>query len=196
MSYDDEGRLQLGHSGAFALGAATAVYLVPAEEIGIVVLTNAAPRGVPEALALGFLDLALRGSLERDYVTLLAPYFAAQDQPPYGTTVDYTVPPANPMPPLPVDAYVGIYANEVYGPIEIERAGDGLVLRAGPDRIPFPMRHWDRDTFLYQPAGENAYGPSGVTFQIGPDGRATAVTIEYFDVEGQGTFTRIPEPRP
>ena len=192
VSYDSAGRLHLSHSGAFALGAATAVYLVPTEEIGIVVLTNAAPRGVPEALALSFLDLALQGSLERDYVTLLAPFFAELDKPKYGTTVDYAAPPASPAPSLALDAYAGTYANDLYGPIAIELADGGLVLRAGPNRTPFAMRHWDRDTFLYQPTGENAYGPSGVIFEIGPDGRASGVRIEYFDIHGQGTFTRVP----
>jgi hypothetical protein len=41
-----------------------------------------------------------------------------------------------------------------------------------------------------QPAGENAYGPGGVTFLVGPDGNADRVTIEYLDQHGQGTFVR------
>jgi CubicO group peptidase (beta-lactamase class C family) len=41
VSYDEQGRLRLNHSGAFALGAATHVNLVPTEQLGIVVLTNA-----------------------------------------------------------------------------------------------------------------------------------------------------------
>ena len=34
VTYDTEGRLRLGHSGAFALGAATTVLLVPSEQFG------------------------------------------------------------------------------------------------------------------------------------------------------------------
>src|SRR5437763_5796503 len=45
VSYDEQGRLRLNHSGAFALGAATYVNLVPADQLGIVVLTNAYPVG-------------------------------------------------------------------------------------------------------------------------------------------------------
>lgn len=191
VSYDDEGRLQVSHSGAFALGAATAVYLVPAEQLGIVVLTNAAPRGVPEAVALSFLDLALRGSLERDYVTLLAPVFAEMDTPPYGTTVDYRSPPASPTPALALVAYAGVYANDYFGEIGVVLGGDGLILTLGPKKTPFAMRHWNRDTFLYQPTGENAYGLSGVTFQVGTDGRASSVLIENLNIRGEGTFTRV-----
>jgi hypothetical protein len=54
------------------------------------------------------------------------------------------------------------------------------------------LRHWDRDVFLYQPEGENAAGPSAVAFWIGPDRKAVRVVVENLDVEGQGTFTRLP----
>src|SRR5262249_31590461 len=55
------GRLTLSHSGAFDLGAATCVVLVPEERLGIVVLTNGAPIGVPEAVAFSFVDLVHGG---------------------------------------------------------------------------------------------------------------------------------------
>lgn len=192
VSYDDQGRVRLGHSGAFSLGAGTTVFLIPAEEIGIVVLANAAPIGVSESIALSFLDLALTGSLERDYLTLITPTFVQLAAPTYGTAVDYSKPPANPLPALALDAYTGTYQNDFYGDIEITIENGGLVLHAGPNKMPFPMKHWDRDVFLYQPSGENAYGLSGVSFQIGPDQTAISMLIEYFDIHGQGTFTRAP----
>ena len=36
-----------------------------------------------------------------------------------------------------------------------------------------------------------AAGPSGVTFRIGPDRIADAVTIENLDVHGSGTLKRL-----
>src|SRR5207253_9788848 len=45
VSYDEQGRLRLNHSGAFDLGAATYVNLVGGEQLGVVVLTNAYPVG-------------------------------------------------------------------------------------------------------------------------------------------------------
>jgi CubicO group peptidase (beta-lactamase class C family) len=66
VDYDGQGRIRLGHSGAFNLGAATAVSLLPNERLGIIVLTNAQPVGAPEAVCRGFLDLALAGKVERD----------------------------------------------------------------------------------------------------------------------------------
>ena len=41
-------------SGAFTLGAATTFHVIPSANVGIVVLTNAAPIGVPELLAAEF----------------------------------------------------------------------------------------------------------------------------------------------
>ncbi|MGW0394295.1 hypothetical protein ACWDYJ_26090 [Streptomyces sp. NPDC003042] len=54
VSYDDAGRLRLSHSGAFDLGANTNVTMLPLEKLGIVVLTNAAPTGLADAMALDF----------------------------------------------------------------------------------------------------------------------------------------------
>src|SRR6184192_2822188 len=70
VSYDQEGRLRFNHSGAFALGAATHVNLVPDEQLGIVVLTNAYPIGMAEALGTTFLDMALYGKPSQDWIAL------------------------------------------------------------------------------------------------------------------------------
>src|SRR6266700_1140095 len=70
VSYDEQGRLRLNHSGAFALGAATYVNLVPAEQLGVVVLTNAYPIGIVEALGTTFLDTALYGKPTQDWFSI------------------------------------------------------------------------------------------------------------------------------
>lgn len=190
VGYTDAGHVRLGHSGAFNLGAATTFYLYPGAGLGIVVLTNAQPIGAAETLALEFADLAEFGTIRQDYRTLLAGVFAAMNVPPYGTEVDYLTPPADATAPLPVAAYAGTYANTLYGPMVIAEEADGLVLQIGPEFTAYPLTHYDRDTYWFQPPGENAYGPSGVTFEIGPTGTAATVTIEYLDVTHQGTFVR------
>ncbi|PYK40896.1 MAG: serine hydrolase [Verrucomicrobia bacterium] len=70
VSYDPEGRLRLNHSGAFGLGAATYVNLVPNEQLGVVVLTNAYPIGLAEALGTTFMDIALYGKPTQDWFAL------------------------------------------------------------------------------------------------------------------------------
>ena len=61
MSYDERGRVDIGHAGAFYLGASTYVNLIPGEDLGIAVLTNGEPIGVPEGIARSFLDIAEHG---------------------------------------------------------------------------------------------------------------------------------------
>lgn len=188
VSYDQAGRVVLGHSGAFALGAATTVYLLPAESLGIAVLTNAAPVGVPEAVALSFLDLVTVGAIQHDYFELLRQYMERELAPAYNT--DYSDPPEPAAPALPHDSYAGSYANDLFGEISVETQDGRLMLLLGPEPQQFPLQHYDRDVFVYQPVSENAGGLSGVTFTIGADRRATAVVIEDLNIHGQGTFVR------
>jgi CubicO group peptidase (beta-lactamase class C family) len=199
VNYDEQGRVRLGHSGAFNLGAATAVYLLPADQLGVVVLTNGSPIGVPESVILSFLDIVLEGKVTRDWLAFLGPIFAAMDAPAYGTAVDYSKPPAHPAPAAPLDAYVGSYHSDYFGDIEISAENGGLVMRQGPKRTAFPMKHWDRDVFLYQPVGEQAGGLSGVTFMVGPGHKARRVIVENLNTEGEGqglgVFTRDPADR-
>jgi CubicO group peptidase (beta-lactamase class C family) len=190
VNYDDKGRVGLGHSGGFDLGAATVVSLLPSEDLGIVVLTNGAPRGVPEAISASFFDLVLRGKIEKDWVEVFQHHFEALFKPAYGTATDYRKPPARKSPPLPAKAYLGTYGNAYYGDIEVVEKEGALLLRMGPKKTSFALQHWDRDVFLYQPAGEMAGGLSGVTFWVGPGRRAMRVVVEDLDLQGQGTFTR------
>jgi CubicO group peptidase (beta-lactamase class C family) len=191
VTYEERGGLRLGHSGGFALGAATVVTLLPSEALGIVVLTNAAPIGVAEAMSASFFDLVLAGKVEKDWVRAFRQPFEELIQPAYGKVPGYSRPPARKSPALASGAYVGTYRNAYFGDIEVVEKEGGLFLRLGPKRASFGLRHWDRDVFLYQPVGENAGGPSGVTFLIGPARQATRAVVENLDVHGQGTFTRV-----
>jgi len=190
VNYDDAGRVRLGHSGAFSLGAATVVTLLPAEGLGIVVLTNGMPIGVPEALSASFLDLVLKEKVERDWLEVMQPIFAAMLKPEYGSAVNDVKPPAMPSPPLAMGAYVGSYRNDYYGELEVVEQDGSLIITLGPKKASFRLRHWDRDTFTYQPPGENTSGLSAVTFWIGPDRKGNRVVVENLDLHGQGTFTR------
>ena len=190
VSYDEQGRLHLNHSGAFALGAATHVNLVPSEQLGIVVLTNAYPIGIAEALGTTFLDTALYGKPTQDWFAIFKQAFSNPAA--VGTVLgfDYSKPPASPAPALKNGAYVGRYANDFFGEISIVEKDRGLAIVEGPKNKTFPMQHYDRDTFTYETEGENAVGRSGVTFTIGPDGKAAQVVVENLNVRGEGTFKR------
>lgn len=194
VNYADDGSVRLGHSGAFSLGAGTTVMLLPAAGFGIVVLTNGAPIGLAEAVTYSFLDVVRTGAVQNDYLAIFAPIFAELTALDYGNDVDYSTPPAQPSPAQDATAYTGVYTNSLYGPIEITDDGGELTISMGPAPDSYPLTHWDRDTFLYLPIGENANALSAVTFTIGAGGAASHVVIENLDVNDQGTFSRDDEP--
>lgn len=188
VTYEQNGIVRLGHSGGFLLGAGTAIFLLPAEQLAVAVLTNAMPIGVAEAILATFLDIAQTGEAQNDYVALFGELFAELMAPEYDS--DYDSPPEPVSPALDPGVYSGLFSNALYGEIEIVERGGDLALVLGPERQEFAMWHYDHDVFLYQPTGENAGGPSAVTFEIGPERLAMSVTIQILDIDGQGTFPR------
>ena len=138
-----------------------------------------------------FCDLAIDGKPQRDWFELYRHGFEELSKPNYGTAVDYGKPPVKKLPPLANAVYVGKYANKYFGEIEVAEKDGALVLMMGPKKTVYPLAHWDRDVFTYQPMGEMAAGLSGVTFTIGPEQMATRVMIENLDVYGEGTFARV-----
>jgi hypothetical protein len=71
----------------------------------------------------------------------------------------------------------------------VEDTGGGLFLVLGPSapRATGACRS-PSDLFVYSPAQEQRQARVGVTFLIGPDGKASAVTIEDLNDYGLGTL--------
>ena len=193
VSYDQQGRLRLNHSGAFGLGAATYVSLVPGEQLGMVVLTNAYPLGLADALGTTFVDTALYGKPTQDWFVLFKQLYSNPAA--IGTVLgfDYSKRPGSPSPASKNSAYLGRYANDYFGDISIIEKDSGLAIVQGPKSKIFPMKQYDRDTFTYETEGENAVGRTGITFTLGPDGKAAEVLVENLNVRGEGVFKRVPD---
>ncbi len=190
VNYDDSGRLRLSHSGAFAMGTGTNVNMVPAEQLGVIVLSNGRPTGVPEALASTFLDYAIEGKPRLDWFKGYKEAFVRLFASLGSTAAQYAKPPAAPTPALKNDAYVGTYTNAYFGDIQIVEKDGGLAIVQGPQNQTFALTHFDRDVFTYVTAGENAVGVTGVYFVIGADGNATNIRAENLDLHGNGRFAR------
>ncbi|WP_099022127.1 serine hydrolase [Mycolicibacterium palauense] len=177
-------RVQLSHSGAFLLGAGSNFVAIPSADVAIVALTNATPSGVPEALTAEFADLVQFGEIREDWPTLYGDAFAAMDRP-VGSLVGKN-PPADPAPAAPAASYVGTYANEYWGPATVTERGGELGLSLGPRGEVWPLTHWDGDVFTFGFVSENS--PPGSISTATFDG--DRLTLEYFDDNGKGTFTR------
>lgn len=192
VSYQPSGRVLLSHSGAFALGAATNYVMLPSLEVGIVILSNAAPIGAVEAIGMTVADLVQYGEVTRDwtaaYGEAMAPVMA-----PFGKYVG-RMPPSDPAPHAPLQTYVGTYQNAYFGEVAITSEAGELALSAGPEAERFQLRHWTGDAFVFAPRGENATAGSisAASFRLEGD-RSVSLTIEFFDAYDQGTFLRIRE---
>lgn len=191
VSYDDRGRLSLGHSGAFNLGAATSVMMLPTEQLGIVVLTNGRPQGTPEAIGAAFFDVANHGQPTVDWLTFVGKQFALLDESEL-PDVDYSKPPAQVTPARDLNAYVGTYANSYYGPLTVARNNANLTMTMGPADKPttFALTHYQGDTFSFPTIGENGNGLAGAIFTLDPAGTASTVKLDFYDQRGLGTFSR------
>ncbi len=191
VSYDDEGRARVGHSGAFELGTATNVSFMPGESLGIVVLTNGMPIGVAEVIGAAFFDVAQNGHETVDWVGFMGGIFD-QMRAAEAPETDYTKLPDNPKPALDLRAYAGAYGNSYYGPLTVTTDNGDLEMSMGPQEAPstFALTHFDGDTFSFETIGENANGLAGAIFTMGDGGKAEKVVLDYYDRVGLGTFVR------
>lgn len=183
------GRVQLSHSGAFALGAATNFTLLPSADVGIIILTNAGPVGGAEALAAKFTDLVQFGETTRDwdetYGQAMAPLYA-----PAGDLADKKRP-ASPADPNPLSEYAGTYHNDYFGPATVRVDDDRLIVELGPGGgYQVELSEWHGNTFAFVPTGENAPDGSLSSATFGGSGAASTLTLEFFDAEKLGTWTR------
>lgn len=184
ISTSSSGRVQWSHSGAFALGAGTAMLMMPALDLGIITLTNAAPEGVAETINSRFADLAQYGDPALNWRELYAEAFSPLLAP-VGDLVTARQP-SSPTPPRDSEELIGEYRNDYFGTIEVLRSGAELSLAVGPGLAPWPLEHWDRDTFAVSPESENWTPGSRGSVTFDDD----EVTVDLLDGNELGTFTR------
>ncbi len=177
-------RMELSHSGAFELGAATNVLFLPSADVAIVALTNGTPAGVPEALTAQFGDLVQFGDVRQDWLKLYQALLTPMEEP-LGSLVGQQ-PPANPAPAAPLSAYVGTYANDYWGPASITEKDGKLALSLGPRGDIWPLTHWDGNIFTFSFVTENA--SPGTISKATFDG--DRLTLEYYDANHNGVFAK------
>ena len=182
-----------GHAGAFSQGARTLVSLFPDQGLGIIVLSNAFPTGVPEGLADSFFDLVFEGRVAEDH---FARWNALYDGL-FGPEIEaakraFAERPEPATLARPAEDYVGTYANDYVGTATVSGTDGSLTLVLGPEgRARYPLTHFDRDVFIDYPTPEMPDVPDLVRFTLGPDGAAESITIESLDANGLGTLRRL-----
>lgn len=196
-TYDERGRLVVMHGGDFSGGYNTQATLLPAAGLGIVVLCNGWPSALREAIPRAFLEMVTLGAPTQDWVPAieLATAEALASLLATSTPFPQGEPPADALPPLPLDAYTGTYTNTTYGEVTVrEEAGD-LVLAFGPNGVQRTLYPWNRDAFSMPLTGADAVpiAQLGVYFIIGAAGQADAALVSLGGVgpDAAATFTRV-----
>jgi CubicO group peptidase (beta-lactamase class C family) len=192
LSYSSRGVIW-GHAGAFSAGARTVVELLPEAHFGIMVLANAFPSGAPEGLAESFVDLVTTGHVSQDWLVQWDKVYASLFEPAIAAgRAKFGVPPPDAAPALQLSAYVGRYANPYVGTATVSERDGMLAVSLGPDgKVTYPLRHFQRDVFTYVAWPETPDLAVPATFQIGPDGRASQVTLDSVNGVGLGTLARV-----
>ncbi len=166
---DYHGRKLVGHTGGVA-GFVSRVMLVPEENLGVVILTNAEQGGAFDSILFHILDhyFALQPT---DWI---AAFKAADDEQEKAaaeiTKKQNTSRDADSKPSLPQEKYAGVYADAWYGPVTIREEGGKLVFTL--DHTPkgvADLQHWQYDTFKAHFRDRNVED-AFVTFSLKPDG--------------------------
>jgi hypothetical protein len=166
---DYHGRKLVGHTGGVA-GFVSRVMLVPGENLGVVVLTNAEEGGAFDSILYHLLDhyfnlpptdwiaayKTVKDTEEKDAAETMKKAERARA--------------ADSKPSLPLEKYAGVYRDAWYGPITIRMENGALVMTFDhtPNMIG-DLQHWQYDTFKAH-WRERTIEDAFVTFSLNPDG--------------------------
>jgi CubicO group peptidase (beta-lactamase class C family) len=171
---DYKGRKLVGHTGGVA-GFVTRVQLVPEENLGIVVLTNAEQTGAMDSITDHIVDTYLGGP-SADWIA----GYKAQDDQDAKVAAEITSKAssgraAHSKPSLALEKYAGAYTDPWYGPATIKLEGGQLIFTL--DHTPTAvadLQHWQYDTFKAH-WRDRTIEDAFVTFALKPDG-----SIDHF----------------
>ncbi len=168
---DYRGRKIVNHTGGLA-GLVSKVQLVPAENLGVVVLTNQEETGAFQAIVYHVIDHYLNAP-PTDWIAA----FRQQRDRQLAEAADMekkqaSVRAANSRPSLPTEKYAGTYKDDWYGTATITHEAGRLTLAL--DHTPgmvADLEHWQYDTFKARWRDRSlALADAFVTFALKPDG--------------------------
>lgn len=171
---DYRGRKMVGHTGGVG-GFVSRVMLVPEENLGVVVLTNAEEGGAFDAILYHVLDSYFKLP-PTDWIAAYKAAKAGDDEAAAEVEKKQAhARAADSTPSLPAESYAGVYADAWYGTATIQWENGKLLLRF--DHTPGmvgELQHWQYNTFQTH-WRERTTADAFVTFSLRPDG-----SVEHF----------------
>lgn len=182
---DFRGKKLVEHGGAID-GMRALVAMIPEENVGVVILTNANGTILPQFLAYRIFDSYL-GKDPKDWQAEALPKIKAlEEQGKAAQEKALAERVKGTSPSLSLEKYAGIYQSEMYGDVEIRFNGGKLTQHFGPN-YNGDLEQWNYDTFQVT-WRDKVQGKSFVTFSLNAKGAVDAV-----DLGGMGKFKRQPD---
>jgi CubicO group peptidase (beta-lactamase class C family) len=178
---DYNGRQIYFHTGG-ADGFVTNTCFVPEENLGITILTNNDNQNFFEALRYQVLDAYLGvGYVNRSKAAL--PSFIKELNESVKTTEALQARVRGTNPALALEAYIGTYENEIYGPVTIEKdkQGKGLVINfKGHNNLLGNLKYMDHDEWLLT-YNNLAFGIFPVKFKTTVNKKMSSIELKVND---------------
>jgi hypothetical protein len=175
--YDYQGRKVIQHGGGLP-GFHSKVVFIPEDSLGYVILANQLS-GLVEAVHKKILDAFLSDS-DTDWAQLYLDYTNKRketEKSEVEAKKNQRIKETNPS--LPLNQYVGIYEDKMYGKAEIKLKNNQLyvTLLPAPELFTAELNHWHFDTFNFKFKDE--FLPEGfLTFYLNGEGKSEFFTID------------------
>lgn len=173
---DYQGEFVAMHTGSID-GMVAIVGLLPAHDVGVVVLANRDHAELRHALMWRVFDAYL-GRPARDWSADLRALYdslAARGRA-AGAERDRRI--TGTAPALSLDQYAGVYADSLYGSLTIRHENGRLILDFGPGRVA-DLEHWHYETFRAT-WRDPALGRTFATFALGADGKPRELLVQGY----------------
>jgi CubicO group peptidase (beta-lactamase class C family) len=177
MITDYRHQLMWDHGGNTE-GSTAAMGMLPEQKFGVVVLANMQSASLPGLLMRYLFDRQL-GAPMRDLAGEALARSQAQRRRADSATAGQGQRVAGAKPPFPLSAYVGTFADSLYGDAEVTLVEDHLDFRRG--EWSGALEYWNGNSFRWNVPPGNPAGTLYIKFDASPDGRVTGL---YFGIGG------------
>lgn len=175
-------------------GMSAALALLPAEHVGVVVLSNMndnwAPEGVMFHVLQSYLGIAHDDVSRRMYVLTQKETTKAKAE--ARKLAATRVPGARP--PLPLAAYVGKYSDRFYGTARVTERDSHLVIEMGDPMFTGDLQAWHEETFRVR-WRYRFYGKAYVTFNVDAHGKPSELRFARLPNHYERVVGRAGAPR-
>ena len=182
MVEDYRDHLSWQHGGN-TLGMTAAVGMLPEKKVGVVVLSNMQGAQLPALLEQYVFDREL-GAPMRDWsAEAYRRYLQQRRRADSAQTVELAGHATGAEPAMPLAAFVGTYADSLYGELTVSTVGGRLELARGA--LHGPLVYWNANNFRWMLPITELTGPQFIKFEISPDNTVSGM---YFGLPGDVTL--------